>query len=141
LGSPEVDLHRQALLSVSQESALEPLVENASEDVGFGACGRNSLELTVRAQSRGLLVLSEIFYPGWRAAVNGKPTQIYEVDGALRGVVVPRGESRIVLRYSPWSFWLGAFLTVAAFFGTLLAVFLTWRNSRRAVTQSSARQA
>jgi hypothetical protein len=56
-------------------------------------------------------------------------------------VVVPRGESRIVLRYSPWSFWLGAFLTVAAFFGTLLAVFLTWRNSRRAVTQSSARQA
>jgi uncharacterized membrane protein YfhO len=88
-----------------------------------------------------LLVLSEIFYPGWRAAVNGTPTQIYEVDGALRGVVVPRGESRIVLRYSPWSFWLGAFLTVAAFLGTLFAVFLTWRNSRRAAPRSSARQA
>jgi hypothetical protein len=136
LGSPEVDLHWQALLGASPEAALEPLVESASEDVKFRACGRNRLELTVRAQSRGLLVVSEIFYPGWRAAVNGKPTQIYEVDGALRGVVVPRGESRIVLRYSPWSFWLGASLTLAAFGGTLLAVFLTWRNSRRAATQS-----
>jgi len=29
------------------------------------------------------------------------------------------------------SFWLGALLTVAAFFGTLLALFLTWLNSRR----------
>jgi hypothetical protein len=131
LGSPDVDLHRQALLGAPSEPALEPLMENASEDVKFGVCGQNRLELTVRAQSRGLLVLSEIFYPGWRADVNGKPTRIYEVDGALRGVVVPRGESRIVMRYSPWPFWLGAFLTVAAFLGTLLAAFLAWRNSQR----------
>jgi len=131
LSSPEVDLHRKAVLTGRLESALEPLGEGASENVTFGACGRNRLELTVRAQSRGLLVVSEIFYPGWRAAVNGKTTRIVEVDGALRGVVVPRGESRIVMQYSPWSFWLGAFLTVAAFAGTLLAVFLAWRNSRR----------
>jgi hypothetical protein len=35
------------------------------------------------------------------------------------------------MRYFPRSFWLGALLTVAAFFGTLLALFLTWLNSRR----------
>jgi len=56
--------------------------------------------------------------------------RIYRVDGALRGVVVPRGESRVVLRYFPRSFWLGALLTVAAFLGTFLAVFLTWRKDR-----------
>lgn len=131
LDSPEIDLHQQALLEAPLESAIEPRAENASEDVKFGACGPNRLELTVRAESSGLLVLSEIFYPGWRAAVNGNPGRIYKVDGALRGVVVPRGESRIVLRYVPGSFWLGAFLTLTAFSGTLLAAFLTWRNSRR----------
>ncbi len=131
LDSPDIDLHRQALLGAPLESALEPRVEGASEDVKFGACGPNRLELTARAQTRGLLVLSEVFYPGWRATVNGQAIRIHEVDGGLRGVVVPRGENRIVLRYSPWSFWLGALLTVAAFSGTLLAVFLTWRKDRK----------
>jgi len=131
LDSPAIDPHRQALLGAPLESRLEPLAADTPEDVQFPAGGLNRLELTVRAHSRGLLVLSEMYYPGWRAEVNGKSTRIYEVDGALRGVVVPAGESRVVLRYSPWSFWLGAFLTLGAFCGTLLAVFLTWRRSRR----------
>ena len=130
LDSPGIDPHRQALLGAPLESRLEPLAGSAPEDVQFPAGGRNRLELTVRAQSRGLLVLSEMYCPGWRATVDGKPARIYEVDAALRGVVVPPGESRIALWYSPWSFRLGAFLTFAAFFGTLLAVFLTWREDR-----------
>jgi len=130
MDSPGLDLHRQAVLAVPPESALEPPVEGVYEDIRFGACGANRLELTVRAQSRGLLVLSEIFYPGWHATVNGKAARIDQVDGALRGVVVPRGESQVVLHYSPWSFWLGALLTTAAFLCTFLAVLLTWRKSR-----------
>ena len=130
LDSPGIDLRRQALLSAPLESALEPGIESAPEEIRFGASGPNRMELTVRSQSRGLLVLSEIFYPGWRATVNGKKARIHEVDGALRGVVIPRGESRIVFRSTPWSFWLGALLSVAAFSGTLAAVILTRRKER-----------
>ncbi len=130
LDSPEIDLHRQALLRAPLESPLEPRVEGAAEEVKFPAGGRNRIELTARAQSRGLLVLSEVYYPGWRATVDGEPARIYEVDGALRGVVVPRGESRVVFRYSPWSFRIGALLSLAAFLGALLAVLLAWRKSR-----------
>ncbi len=130
LSSPGIDLHRQALLGAPLESAIEPRIEGASEDVTFGACGRNTLELTARAQSRGLLVLSEVYYPGWRATVNSKDARISEVDGALRGVVIPRGESRIALWYSPRSFWLGSLVSMAAFSGTLLALFLSWRKKR-----------
>jgi hypothetical protein len=133
LDSPEVDLHLQALLDAPLDSALQPRVEGASEDVKFGACGYNRMEMTVRAQSRGLLVLSEMFYPGWRATVEGKSARIYKVDGGLRGVTVPRGESRIVLRYLPWSFVTGAILSLAAFLGTFLGLFLTWRKDRMAL--------
>ncbi len=135
LDSPEVDLHRQALVDAPLPAVLEPPVEEASEDVRFEAGGRNPLELTVHARSRGLVVLSEMFYPGWHATVNGEDAPIYKVDGALRGIVVPRGESRVVLRYFPWSFRIGAFLTVAAFLGTLLGVFLEWRKSRQEVVR------
>jgi hypothetical protein len=139
LNLPGVDLHRQAFLEAPLGAVLEPAVEGKAEDVKFGACGRNRLELTVHAESRGLLVLSEMFYPGWYATVNGNAAPIYEVDGALRGVVVPRGASRIVMWYSPWSFKLGALLSATAFAGVFLAVFLTWRGDRRAHEVSASR--
>ena len=42
-------------------------------------------------------------YPGWRATVNGRPQTIFPTDGALRGVTVPEGTSRVEFRYAPKS--------------------------------------
>ncbi len=128
--SPEIDLHRQALLGAGLQTALEPPVEGASENVAFRSYGASRMELSVRAESQGLLVLSEIFYPGWRATVNGAAQRIYKVDGGLRGVVVPIGESRVVLSYTPWSVYAGAFLTLGTFLGVLAAFTLRRRESQ-----------
>jgi hypothetical protein len=49
----------------------------------------------------GLLIFSEVDYPGWRAAVDGKPAQLVRTDYVLRGVCVPEGEHRVVLVYDP----------------------------------------
>ena len=81
------------------------------------------MELAVHAGSRGLLMLSETFYPGWRATVNGQPARILEVDGVLRGILVDAGDSHVTLQYRPWSVLVGAILTASAFLGTALA----WR--------------
>jgi uncharacterized membrane protein YfhO len=68
-----------------------------------------------------MLVLSEMFDPGWRATVKGASTRIYRADAALRGIQVPAGESRIILEYAPRSVYFGALLTFTAFFGVLAA--------------------
>ena len=65
-----------------------------------------------------LLVTSDSFYPGWRAFVNGRPAPIYRVDGGLRGVPVPSGNSVVRFEYSPLSFKLGLGLTIIALSGT-----------------------
>jgi hypothetical protein len=62
---------------------------------------------------RGLLVVSDTFYPGWRAYVDGQAHPIIEVFGALRGVVVDRGAHRIEMRYQPASVYLGALFSFA----------------------------
>ena len=95
----------------------------------------NRMELEVDAQSRALLVLSENYYPGWRATIDGQTTPIYRVDSALRGVIVPRGHSRVVLRYAPASVYWGGLLTSLAFLGTLAAVWLNRRGSAPAVLE------
>ena len=48
------------------------------------------MAVEVAADRPGLLVLSEMYYPSWRAAVNRTPSMIQRVDGGLRGIVVAR---------------------------------------------------
>jgi uncharacterized membrane protein YfhO len=72
------------------------------------------------SDSPGLLVLSEVFYPGWRCEVDGIPARIYRADGILRGIWIGRGLHRITMRYSPNSVRWGAFLSVFTLGGILL---------------------
>ena len=102
-------------------AALEPHVAGTYEGVSVHHMEPDRLEIAVRAYSRGMLVLSEMFSPGWRATVNGGSTRIYRADAALRGILVPTGDSRIILEYAPASVYFGALLTFAAFFGVLAA--------------------
>jgi hypothetical protein len=61
----------------------------------------NWLELDVTADGDGFLVMSEAFYPGWRAWIDGRPTEIYRTDLAFRGVMVPSGEHRMRMEFHP----------------------------------------
>lgn len=57
--------------------------------------------VVVRASTNapGILVLAEAWYPGWRATVDGRPSEVFPVNGWMRGVVVPAGESEVVFSF------------------------------------------
>lgn len=73
--------------------------------------------VNVDAGGDGLLVLSEVYYPGWHATVNGSPAPVERVDGALRGIRVARGHSRVELTYRPVAQTVGLILTLLTFLG------------------------
>ena len=85
------------------------------------------IAIDVNAASAGLLVLSEMYYPGWVATVNGKASDIHRTDGALRGIAVSAGPNRVELKYEPSSFRLGAALSLF----TLAGVLVGWIYTRR----------
>jgi hypothetical protein len=60
----------------------------------------------------GTVVLSDTFYPGWRARVDHKAATIKQINGAMRAVDVPQGTHVITMRYRPWSVILGAAATL-----------------------------
>ena len=76
--------------------------------------------IRVWARGPGLLVLSEVAYPGWRAAVDGRPAQL-ERAGIFRAVRLPPGGHEVVFTFRPWSLYVG--LGIFAF----AVVFLSWR--------------
>jgi len=65
--------------------------------VAEAAPGRLTLDVTVAED--GLLVVSQPFYPGWQATVDGQPASILRVDYLLQGVPLPAGSHRVELRY------------------------------------------
>lgn len=74
----------------------------------------NHIRLKVDSDEPGLLVLPELYFPGWVATVSGNAAPILRANGILRAVEIPRGESMIEMSYRPWSLWLGIACALAA---------------------------
>ena len=74
-------------------------------------------EVTVRTSAPGgggWLVLSDTYYPGWRATVDGAPARIYRADYTLRAVELPPGEHVVRFVYAPESFRAGLAISLVA---------------------------
>lgn len=88
---------------------------------------RNRLVVRVDAPSAGVVVIQEMFHPGWRATVNGAPADMLPANGFARAVKVPAGASTVVLTYDAPGFRRGA---VVACLGWLALLAVAWRVSR-----------
>ncbi len=98
-----------------------PVVPNAaSNPVTVERRDPEHLALSVQTPTDSLVMLSEVYYPGWTATVDGVPTPILRADYALRAVAVRAGTHRIEMTYDPWSVKIGMGVTAA----TLLAIAL-----------------
>jgi Bacterial membrane protein YfhO len=82
------------------------------------------------------LVLSDTYYPGWKVTVNGRPSQIDEVDYLLRGVRVPAGDDRIVFTYDPSSFRTGWIISLVSSLSVLGAVMAVVFRRRRTLSHA-----
>jgi hypothetical protein len=81
--------------------------------------------IKVHAEGPGLLVLSEVAYPGWRVEVDDQKTELQIHNGLFRGVTLADGEHQVVYSFQPASVYLGG-----AIFGLtlLLAIILGWKR-------------
>jgi hypothetical protein len=72
----------------------------------------DSVVVRTAADASGVLVLTDTFYPGWAAEIDGRPTPILRTDYLFRGVVVPAGEHVVTFAFRPWSVMLGAVISL-----------------------------
>ncbi|MBI2641403.1 YfhO family protein [Candidatus Roizmanbacteria bacterium] len=64
----------------------------------------------------GLLLTSDLYYPGWKAKLDGKKNlPVIKADYALRGIVLPAGKYRVEMYYLPESLILGGIVTLLTF--------------------------
>jgi hypothetical protein len=82
----------------------------------------------ILAESRGenvYLILSDAWYPGWQATLDGQPVPILRANGMFRAVHVPPGQHEIVFTYRSKPFEIGTAVSIACLLTTIigLAIF------------------
>jgi hypothetical protein len=122
-----VDLYSLWLVRLPETAPATPGTF-AFRDFSYTA---NRISLTADIPEEGFVLLNEIFYPGWEAAVDGHPEAICRADGTFRGLWVSSGTHRIQLQFRPRNLLLGAAVSLATLILSLACLAACRRRDRK----------
>jgi hypothetical protein len=111
LADPQFDARHQVFLIGENPPRLDAC---SNDDVWMPRHQPNDVVIQAAMSCRGMVILTDTWFPGWHATVDGRPATIEKAYGAFRGVVVEAGNHTIEMKYRPASVFAGAALTAAA---------------------------
>ncbi len=94
--------------------------------------GSAGLRIETNQTKAGWVFLSQTWYPGWVASIDGQPAAIYRADYTFMAVEVPPGRHKIVLQYRPFTFYIGELLSILVLVG-LLGTWIFHRRKPRLI--------
>jgi len=118
-----------ATVVLEQAPAPAPQLSDASETVELLHFSPQRVVIEADLAAPGVLISSEISYPGWQVWVNGQPAVALRAYGVLRAVALPAGQAVVEWRFRSLSAWGGAALSAATWLavaGWLLHRRTTW---------------
>ena len=133
----QLDLRHEAVADAKFREQLKPVAEQDADSasiVTITSYEPNQLTYDVKSAKGGVVVFSEIYYPGWTATVDGQPVELGRVNYVLRALTVGPGQHKVELSFFPKSLdvtetiayvSLGVMLLLI-----LMAAFLSYRRSR-----------
>lgn len=132
---PMIDKMRDASFDPAQVALVDsPPPGTVDGGVGTAEIVERGIDhVIIDAESDGgaVLVLTDAYYPGWHASIDGAPAEIYPVYHAFRGVTIPEGSHRIEMKYDPMTFRIGIALSYATMLITTAIGFAILRRKKR----------
>jgi hypothetical protein len=126
--SPGFDPRREVILESPLPSVGYAPASDPATPARVQIVSPTHVEVEAELPRPGILVLSESFFPGWVADVDGAPAEILRADYVLRGVALASGTHRVRFEYRPTSVRIGALLSVS---GIIAIAALAGSDRRR----------
>ena len=82
----------------------------------------NTVKIEVGLDRNGYLVLSDTYYPGWRAYVDGEEKEILRANYTFRAVPLESGQHTVLFKYDPLSFKVGLAISLATWGAIILGL-------------------
>ena len=109
--APDLDPFQRAVLEAPPDLALTPPTGEERAELASFANQRVAVDVTLTAP--GVVVLSEMAYPGWNVRANGQEMASLRAYGLLRAVALPAGQWRVEWRFEPLIAYLGLAVSLA----------------------------
>ncbi len=132
LATPGFEPSSRAIVEGLPAGSATTLREPTTKQVDITTYEDQRVEIEVTGDTTALLVLTDTFYPGWRATIDDAGTAIYATDYLFRGVVVPPGTHRVVFEYQPGRWRAGLVIAGLALLAATLATAAVLVRRRRA---------
>ena len=131
----KIDLRHEAVADATFKSQLgEAIVQDTASVVTITEYEPNRLKYNVNTGKGGVLVFSEIYYPGWTATVDGEPVELGRVDYILRALNIKPGKHEVELSFFPKSVNTTETIAYLSYVILLLiiggAAFIEWRKRK-----------
>ncbi len=125
LFSPSFDPAETVLLP-----AVPSGIEKSAEEGSAAITDYKPESLTIQTERpvASVLVLTDTYYPGWHATIDGKPGDILRADWTFRAVTVPPGTHTVIMTYAPVSVAVGEVLSIISIMATAAALFIVKKN-------------
>ncbi len=137
MSSPDFDFRTTAVVVAvdgKMPHAEHDIDDFAESRVEFLQYSPERVVLETHSTRDGLLMLTDAYYPGWVALVDGQPTVIYEADGLFRGVLVGAGRHEVVFALELKSYAVGRALTIVALMlAVLLLAYQAFAHKKRSL--------
>jgi len=140
LGEPAFDPRSTLLLETPNAAPVGEVRDpppGVAETAQITQNDATHVQIATSAQAPGYLFLSDTFYPGWVALVDGVKTPIYAADGMFRAIALPAGAHQVVFAYESPTVRASYALTMATLCGVIL--FVCWRYRPRRAGQKPNR--
>lgn len=114
------DFNPKEKLVLEEEPSDFKVDRNATGSAKIVSYAPNEVAIKTQTSKNMLLFLSDNFYPGWKALLDGKEAKILRANYTFRAVAIPSGEHSTIFSYEPSSFKAGLAISVASVAGYLL---------------------
>lgn len=94
----KVNLRTTAVVAKSDFGFLKPQGTGTAKLTAYGA---DEAKYEIDSKQGGLVVFSEVYYPGWKATIDGQETEIGRANYILRAINVPAGKHEVVFTFRP----------------------------------------
>ena len=89
------------------------------------------VRIRVETDSPGYLILTDTWFPGWRATIDGRPARVLRANYAFRAASIDPGRHEVIFQYTPASFRVGALVGAASAGALLVLLGVRGRSGRR----------
>ena len=133
----KIDVSHEAVADKKFEAVLGQTAANDSTaSVVLTKYEPNNMTYTVNSAKGGVVVFSEVYYPGWSATIDGQPAELGRVNYILRALNVKAGKHEVVLDFHPSSISITETIAYTALAVLLLAIcaalFVEWKKRKAA---------